>query len=93
MTDYINKLKETIKTKDREATLVVLAEMQEELKNNETLVMEITMPAVITELHMLLVSEMNIVQRLLQLRARVANRHRRAHLFLQTMMNGVRLSP
>lgn len=53
----------------------------------------ISTPNNITRLHNLMVEHMKIVRKLLQLRGRVPNARHRASLFVQAMMNAVRLSP
>lgn len=88
----IDTLKESILSKDKMKTEEVLTSMLEELNSNKDLVGIVTMPEVIAELHTLLIENLGVHPRSMLLKARVPNRNRRASLFVQAMLNGVRLS-
>ena len=85
----IDKLKESILSKDKKAVLESLEQLREEIIVNDDTMSLITAPASITELHEMLVEHLSVNQRLMQLKNRVPNRKKRAMLFVQTMINGV----
>ncbi len=87
---YIQKLKETILTKDSAAVLAALGELKNAINGNDALVDEITNPTVITELHNMQVEQLGVHPRMMMLRTRVPGRVRRAVLFVQAMENGVK---
>ena len=70
--------------------LSLLGNLREELNNNSALVQELTTPAVISELHRLLVEHLKVDPRAMMLKTRVPGRVRRAVLFVQAMENGVK---
>jgi len=87
MTTKTDILKEVIQKKSKSQTLMVLDSMIDNL--DEFLAVEITQPAVITELHELLVEHLEVNPRAMQLKHRVPARQRRALLFLRAMRSAV----
>jgi len=92
MTTNIEAVKSAILTKDREKTVEALTALQLALPNDEESIARIIMPVVITELHQMLIDNLGVHPRAMLLKARVPNKNRRANLFVQAMINGVRLS-
>jgi len=88
----IEKIKQSIAEKDKEKTITLFEELQAEMATDEDSVMSITSPRVITELHEMLIGHLGVHPRAMLLKARVPNRSRRANLFVQAMINGIRLS-
>jgi hypothetical protein len=87
MTTKIDILKEVIEKGSKNQTLMVLDNLIETL--DEFLAREITEPAVITELHEMLIEHLGVQPRAMKLKNRVPARMRRALLFLQAMRNAV----
>lgn len=86
----IQTVKDAILSKDVDATKVALSGLKEAIeKGDDNLALELTVPAVITELHQMLVEHLGVNQRLMQLRVKVPHRRKRAILFSQAMLNGV----
>lgn len=87
----IEDLKHFIKKNDVEKVLLIMETMKAECLNSEQLHLLITSPMVITELHRLVEECMGVNKRAMRLKNRVINTRRRAMLFLQAMMNGIKL--
>lgn len=89
-TNGVDQLKEAILSKDIDQVNEKLSNLYKEIPSNDLLMQIITTPAVITELHVMMVENLGVNQRLMRLNARVAHRRKRALLFVQAMMNGVK---
>lgn len=85
----IDTLKTAILSKDKELVKEELTALKDIVLTDDETMAELTSPAVITELHEMLVEHLGVNQRLMQLRNRVPHRRRRAALFAQAMLNGV----
>ena len=90
--EKIEDLKYFIKEGDGEGAIAVLEDLQSTFPQDEESVGIITMPEVITELHGLLQEHLGVHPRAMMLKGRVPHRGRRAHLFAQAMINGIKLS-
>jgi hypothetical protein len=88
----IDLVKQAILEKDKQKTIELLENLKNSFATDEMAMQIITMPPVITELHQMLMDNLGVHPRAMQLRARVPNRGRRATLFVQAMINGVKLS-
>ena len=87
MTTKIEILKEVIRKKSKNQTLMVLDNILEHL--DDELIREIVDPEVISELHELLVEYLGVNPKAMKLKQRVPLRARRARLFVQAMKAGV----
>jgi len=87
MTTKVEILKEVIRKKSKNQTIMVLDSILEHL--DDQLIREITNPEVITELHAMLIEFLGVNPQAMKLKKRVALRHRRAILFLRAMKAGV----
>jgi len=89
--DIIESLKNKANAGDAQSCLDVLREMQAMLvAGNTELANTITTPVVITELHMLLQTQLKVPQRAMLVGRRIPNRVQRASLFVRAMENGVK---
>lgn len=89
--NIIETLKSKIHANDAPASLDVLREMQAMLvAGNVELANTITTPAVITELHTLLNTELKVPAKAMLVGRRIPNRMQRASLFVRAMENGVK---
>lgn len=89
MSIIIDELKDLILKKDKAEVLSCLEKIQNVVLDDDDLSGEITTPAVLTELHTLLIQHMDVAPKNMRLRNRIPNRKRRAFLFVQAMKNGV----
>ena len=85
----LNEVKDTIKDGDKETVIIMLEALKDALLVSDELMVEITAPETLAEMHKLLVEHMSVNQKLMRLKNRVPNRRRRAILFTQAMINGV----
>lgn len=93
-TATIDTLKDAILSKNKDLVISELSSIKSQIENNTgDLAQLIVSPAVITELHNMLIDNLGVVRRTMQLRARVPHPHRRALLFVQAMINGVNYLP
>lgn len=87
MSTKIDILKEVIEKGSKNQTLMVLDNILENL--DDELAREIVDPAVITELHAMLIEHLSVNPQAMKLKNRVPLRMRRAMLFLHAMRNAV----
>lgn len=87
MTTKIDILKEVIAKGSKNQTLMVLDSMIDNL--DDELIREIVDPAIITELHAMLIEHLEVMPNAMKLKARIPLRNRRAMMFLRAMRNGV----
>ena len=87
----IDQLKDFIKSDDKDSTLKLMAEMQQDCLGEGDLFLVVTHPPVITELHRLLIDHMGVHPKAMMLKRRIDNRKKRAYLFMQAMINGVNI--
>ena len=77
-----------IKNQDPKETLNVLNQIKDHL-HLPNVILHVTTPHVITDMHKKLIDTFEVPPRGIQLKNRVPHRGRRAHLFVQAMINGV----
>lgn len=89
------QLKETIKAGSKDTVLAMLGHMKEDclVMENVELVQEVTSPAIIAELHELLIEHLGANNRNMLVKGRVPNIRKRAYCFVQAMENGVKRLP
>ena len=80
---------EKIETGDAEKALVAIELMVEAATTDDDLAAEIITPAIITNLHELLIEHLSVVPRAMQLNRRFPNRKIRAVMFSRAMRNGI----
>ena len=89
----MHKLIEDLKThataKDMEGAKATLLEMRTTVLQDKVLIGEIVQPAIISELHNLLIENFGVNTRAMQLKARVPRTASRALLFVRAMENGL----
>lgn len=84
-----DRLYASIESGNFSATLDTLKELEELVMHDVEHINWITDPVNITGLHQSLITNMEIPHRLLLLKNRVANKHRRAIMFVKIMHNAV----
>jgi len=89
------RLKETIIAGNKDDVLNMLVQMKEDCLdvNNAELVTNVTSPAIIAELHELLIEHLGANNRNMLVKGRVPNIRKRAYCFVQAMENGVKRIP
>lgn len=92
MNKEISDLIDSIKSNNKQKTVEILNDLKDRVLIDESLAIEIILPETITNLHKLLIDHMSVHPRAMMLRVRIANKKRRANVFLQAMINGVNLS-
>lgn len=88
-TRLVGELHLSIESGDYIATLKCLDEIEKIIISGEDLIDWITEPRIITELHQKMMLHLDIPHRLLLLRNRVQNKHRRAMMFAKIMNSAV----
>lgn len=86
----IEELYEVFEGNDLEAAHDKMEEVRDYLRESPHLIKWITEPVNITDLHKKLIENFEVPQKAMQLRHRVPNRTRRAMLFAQAMINGIK---
>ena len=87
--ELIDDLRFAIMDEDNEDTIEYLNELLEKvLMGDEGLMVAITTPSVITDLHNLLQEHLKVPQKLLMIKTRTSSRKKRAVLFISSMING-----
>lgn len=86
----IDRLQASIESGNFPATLDALLELEHLVMNDVEYINWVTDPVNITGLHQSLITNMDIPHRLLLLKNRVPNKHRRAIMFVKIMYNAVK---
>ncbi len=89
MVDLIDELKDEIRSGNAETTLAKLEQVEMGIRTNIDLLNKVLAPAILTELHKMLVEHLGVNHRHMQLRRRVPVAKTRAMLFLKAMIVGV----
>jgi len=89
------QLKEAILAGNKDNVLTMLVQMKEDclVIENVELVQDVTSPAIISELHGLLIEHLGANNRNMLVKGRVPNIRKRAYCFVQAMENGVKRLP
>ena len=85
----LENLKEKIEEGDADKALVAIDLVIEKLPTDGDLMTEILSPAIITELHELLIEHLEVSPRAMQLNRRFPNSRTRAVMFAKAMRNGI----
>ena len=85
----LENFKEKIEEGDAEKALAALDLVIEKLPDDGDLITEILSPAIITELHELLIEHLAVPPRAMQLNRRFPNSKTRAVMFAKAMHNGI----
>lgn len=81
--------KEKIEEGDAEKAIAAIDMVHEKLQTDPELVKEVLDPAIITELHALLIEHLDVAPRAMQLNRRFPNTNTRAVMFVKAMRNGL----
>lgn len=81
--------KEKIEEGDAEKAIAAIDMVHEKLQTDPELVKEVLDPAIITELHALLIEHLDVAPRAMQLNRRFPNANTRAVMFVKAMRNGL----
>ena len=81
--------KEKIEEGDAEKAIAAIDMVHEKLETDPELVREVLDPAIITELHQLLIDHLEVSPRAMQLNRRFPNANTRAVMFVKAMRNGL----
>ncbi len=90
MVDLIEELKTEIRSGNAETTLAKLEQVEMGIRTNAELLNEVLAPATLTGLHAMLVENLGVNQRHMQLRRRVPVAKTRGMLFVKAMIVGVK---
>ena len=85
----LENLKEKIEEGDADKALVAIDLVIEKIPTDGDLMTEILSPAIITELHELLIEHLEVAPRAMQLNRRFPNSRTRAVMFAKAMRNGI----
>jgi len=85
----LENLKEKIEEGNAEKALVAIDLVIEKIPDDGDLMTEILSPAIITELHELLIEHLEVAPRAMQLNRRFPNSKTRAVMFAKAMRNGI----
>lgn len=86
----LDKLFSAIREKDIDACIAEVEHLQSVVLFHPTLYTDVIRPATLTMLHDNLVDAFSIDRRYFQLKRKIDSRRRRAFLFLQAILNGLR---
>jgi hypothetical protein len=85
----LENLKEKIEEGNADKSLIAIDLVIEKLPSDVDLTNEILSPAIITELHELLIEHLEVAPRAMQLNRRFPNSKTRAVMFAKAMRNGI----
>ena len=88
--EFSTKLKETILTKDKQETMRMLTELKELVRTNVEFTGWITEPVNLTTIKQMLIDNLNVQPRAMQLKQRPSTRRQRALMFSIALENGVK---
>lgn len=81
--------KEKIEEGDAEKAIAAIDMVHNKLQEDKELVAEVLDPAIITELHRLMIEHLDVPPRAMQLNRRFPNANTRAVMFVKAMRNGL----